>query len=600
MATPGAFVGFSRQRAMAADGRCKAYSDQADGMSLAEGVGLVLVERLSDARRNGHQVLAVIRGSAVNQDGASNGLTAPNGPSQQRVIRQALANAKVDPDGIDVIDGHGTGTALGDPIEAQALLATYGQSRDPEHPLLLGSVKSNIGHTQMASGVASVIKMVMAMRHATAAADACTSTGPPRTSTGAPAPSNCSPSRSSGRAPDTRAARASPPSDSAAPTSTPSSNRPRRTGRRPTRRAPPPHRPAPAGPQSVPLVLSATTEAGLRAQAGRLLTHVADHPQLPLTDLAFSLATSRSALEHRAAVVADDRDELHRALTRAARRDPRRRTGHRPPGGGGLAFLFTGQGGQRPGMGRELYDRHPVFAEALDAVLARFDRELDRPLREMLFADPGTPEAALLDDTGYTQPALFALEVALFRLAESWGLRPGLRRRATPSASSPPPTPPASLSLEDACTLVAARGRLMAALPSGGAMVSVPGHRGRGGRRARPYEGRASVAAVNGPGLPGLSRRRGRRRWPWRPARRSSAAAPSGSRQPRLPLAAHGRRCWRSSPRRRRARHLPRAAPAARLHRHRRTSSPTKSSPRRTTGCGTSATPSASPTPYGP
>ncbi|MFI6644811.1 type I polyketide synthase [Streptomyces sp. NPDC050504] len=530
MAEPGMFLEFSKQRGLAPDGRCKSFAGAADGAGWAEGVGVLLVERLSDARRNGHPVLAVVRGSAVNQDGASNGLTAPNGPAQQRVIRQALHNARLTAKDVDVVEAHGTGTTLGDPIEAQALIATYGQDRPADRPLWLGSVKSNMGHAQAAAGVGGIIKMVEAIRHRrlprTLHVDEPTpqvdwDAGHVRLLTEPVAWDSAEPRRAgissfglSGTNAHVIIEEAPAPAEEAADET----------------RAGTPAGTSTGTPAPLPYLLSARDDRALSAVAARLRTHLtagsagaagvegsagaveaagapgtaaapgtAEVPGAAPTaaDIAFSLATTRASFERRAVVTADDRATLLRRLDALAAGQESTGVVRGTPRGPGsrTAFLFTGQGAQRLGMGRELYDSEPAFAAAFDAVAAELDPRLGTPVRDVMWAADSEPNEAELNRTGHAQAALFAVEVALFGLLESWGIRPDLLighsigEIAAARAAG-------VFTLPDACALVAARGRLMQALPVGGAMVAVEATEDE----VLPLLGaEVGVAAVNGP-----------------------------------------------------------------------------------------------------
>jgi len=490
-ATPALFIAFSRQRGLSPDGRCKSFSAGAEGVGWGEGAGLLALVRLEDAERTGHPVLAVVRGSATNQDGASNGLSAPSGPAQERVIREALRNASLAPGDVEVVEAHGTGTVLGDPIEAMALLATYGQER-ADGPLRLGSIKSNIAHSVAAAGVGGVIKTVLAMRE--------------------------------GRLPRTlHVDEPSPHVDWSAgevrlltePEPWPRGDHPRRAGvssfgisgtnahaileeaPRAPRADEEPSRDV-EEPPVLPFLVSAKSEDSLRGQAQRLHSYLQAHPEVSRLDVAYSLATTRAHMNPRAAIVASNRKDLTQALDRLRAGAPTGNVHLGRPGAGKTAFQFTGQGAQRAGMGAELYRRFPAFAAALDAACAELDPKLERSLKEIMFAAGETPEAELLDRTEFAQPALFALEVALFRLLESFGVEPDLLIGHSIGEVAAAHVA-GVLSLEDAATLVVARGRLMGALPPGGAMLAVEASEQEVEEALREEIEGLSIAGLNGP-----------------------------------------------------------------------------------------------------
>ncbi|HEY7146006.1 MAG TPA: type I polyketide synthase, partial [Streptosporangiaceae bacterium] len=488
MSSPGMFAEFSAQHGLAPDGRCKAFGAAADGTAWAEGAGLLLLERLSDAERHGHQVLAVIRGSAVNSDGASNGLTAPSGLAQEQVIRQALASCQLRSSDIDAVEAHGTGTVLGDSIEAGALLATYGQDRPPGRPLWLGSLKSNIGHAQAAAGLGGVIKMVMAMRHGLL----------PQTLHADPVTAQVDWS-AGGVSPLTGPVRWRP------------DGRPRRAGvssfgisgtnahviveeaaSAPARGQP---GPGPAEDTGQLLVVSGKSRPALRAMARSVEAVLASDPGLDPGDVAFSLATSRSAFEYRAAVTGAGRAAILRGLAAVAADQPSPDVQAGQGAAARTVFVFPGQGSQWPGMASDLLAGSAVFARQLAACEQALSTYVGWSLAGVLRQEPGAPG---LDRVEVVQPVLWATMISLAALWRSRGIEPdaviGHSQGEIAAAFVA-----GALSLEDSAKVVALRSQALAGLAGTGGMISVPLPAGQAERLARPWHGRIAVAAVNGP-----------------------------------------------------------------------------------------------------
>ena len=488
MATPSLFTEFVRLGGLAPDGRCRPFAEAAAGTVWGEGAGIVVLERLADARRNGHRVLAVISGSAVNQDGASDGLTVPDGAAQQRLIRAALASAGLLPQQVDVIEGHGTGTRVGDPVEAGALLAAYGQGRPADRPVLLGSVKSNIGHAQAAAGMAGLIKMIAAVGRGVVPATLHVDAPSSRVDWGSGAVRLVT-----------------------EPVSWPVTGQPRRAGVSSfglggtnahviVEQAPPESGEGRAdggaglfGDGPVAWLVSGRSAGALAAQAARLRESVAARAELGIADVAWSLAVSRQAFEHRAVVTGRDRDELAAGLAAVAAGEPAAGavTGVAADPGR-VVFVFPGQGGQWAGMGRDLAASCPVFAQRLTACGRALAPYTDWDLAQVLAAD------VLPDRADIVQPALWAVMVSLAATWQAAGVTPdavvGHSQGEIAAA-----TVAGILSLDDGARIVALRSQALVALSGRGGMASVAEPADAVRERIAPWGDQLAVAAVNGP-----------------------------------------------------------------------------------------------------
>ncbi|MFC3999001.1 beta-ketoacyl synthase N-terminal-like domain-containing protein [Nocardiopsis sediminis] len=536
MAHPGMFTEFSRQNGLAPDGRCKPFAAGADGTAWAEGVGVLVLERLSDARRNGRRILALVRGSAINQDGASNGLTAPNGPSQESVIRQALAGAGLAAADVDAVEAHGTGTALGDPIEATALIAAYGRARDAERPLRLGSLKSNIGHAQAAAGVGGVIKMVQALRNdllpATLHVDEPTphvdwsggsvellreevpwrrgdrprcagvssfgisgtnahvliEEAPVAAAAGPARPPTTAEGRSGGATPAGDHPDPAPAGDGAAVPAVPEAS--------------PPVEPPEDGDGVLPWVISARSEAALREQAARLHRAVSAAPGIGDADVGRALAVSRSALEHRAVVLASDRAGFIGGLDALARGVPAAGVVTAEPSDGARSsarrdpvFVFPGQGSQWAGMAAELAAESPVFRDALAECAEALAPHTGWSLMDAVRGGADAPAPQRVD---VVQPLLWAVMVGLARSWRALGVEPaaviGHSQGEVAAACVA-----GALSTADAAAVVALRSRAVRERAGAGAMASVPLPAEAAGRLLDRLPEGLHIAAYNGP-----------------------------------------------------------------------------------------------------